>query len=185
MRMRRIAASAMAAAVVIGGTSLVAAPAAWAAIYQIDGCQSGTFTMLQDDVVVLVFEDYDDANTACDPPVQGFQSQGATIDQPIVDNDLCATVTLAASDSFVQVAGASGLRIEVAGAATVGQAVQLTCGDALPAADTPPIPDWLQQYQRAAATSTCADGWSPSWAFWANDGTGGFVCTRTVPMYGN
>jgi hypothetical protein len=98
---------------------------------------------------------------------------------------LCATVTVSASNSFVQLNGAGGLRIEVSDAATIGQAAPRICGDALPAEEAMPIPDWVQQYQRGGVDVTCTEGWSPSWAFWANKGAGGFVCTRTVPMYGS
>jgi hypothetical protein len=45
------------------------------------------------------------------------------------------------------------------------------------AADTPP-PSWYQSTQRTAADATCEAGWSPSWALWANSGSGGWVCDR-------
>lgn len=40
-------------------------------------------------------------------------------------------------------------------------------------------PDWIQQYARAESEG-CRDGWSPSWAEWPNEGTGGFVCTQVL-----
>ncbi len=57
------------------------------------------------------------------------------------------------------------------------------------AADTPII--WYQGVGRASASAPCpttsaADSaagwteWTPSWEEWANDGTGGNVCTRSI-----
>lgn len=43
----------------------------------------------------------------------------------------------------------------------------------------PRPPDWFQSYQRGAIAEDCATTWNPSWAMWANNGTGGFVCVRT------
>jgi hypothetical protein len=43
----------------------------------------------------------------------------------------------------------------------------------------PNPPDWFQSYQRGAVDEDCASTWNPSWAMWANNGTGGFVCVRT------
>jgi hypothetical protein len=39
-------------------------------------------------------------------------------------------------------------------------------------------PSWWQSTGRLTATSPCASGWSPSWARWMNEGSGGFVCNR-------
>jgi hypothetical protein len=47
-----------------------------------------------------------------------------------------------------------------------------------------PSPDWVQAYQRSSSDATCEDGWAPSWDYWANEGTGGWVCVRSVPEYG-
>jgi hypothetical protein len=44
---------------------------------------------------------------------------------------------------------------------------------------------WQQAYGRASATDSCQDGYTPSWDTWPNGGTGGFVCNRFVPEYGN
>ena len=41
-------------------------------------------------------------------------------------------------------------------------------------------PPWLQSYALSDGANGCAEGWSPSWAAWANDGTGGPVCNRVV-----
>lgn len=47
----------------------------------------------------------------------------------------------------------------------------------VPIGSAPPL--WMQSYSKPAAEQ-CADGWSPSWAQWANEGTGGPVCNRYV-----
>jgi predicted outer membrane repeat protein len=41
-------------------------------------------------------------------------------------------------------------------------------------------PPWLLAFGRAAASETCPDGTSPSWAQWPNDGTGGYTCESSV-----
>jgi len=45
---------------------------------------------------------------------------------------------------------------------------------------SPYPPDWFQSYQRGSAVEACQTTWNPSWAMWANNGTGGFVCVRTT-----
>lgn len=47
------------------------------------------------------------------------------------------------------------------------------------ATPSPPPPPWRQAFARAS-DDTCPTGWNPSWAQWPNDGTGGFVCQRTL-----
>ena len=37
---------------------------------------------------------------------------------------------------------------------------------------------WMQSTARASSDDACPDGWSPSWAQWPNDNTGGPTCTR-------
>ena len=39
---------------------------------------------------------------------------------------------------------------------------------------------WLQAYARPTSASTCLPGWSPSWAMWPNNNTGGFTCERRI-----
>ena len=39
---------------------------------------------------------------------------------------------------------------------------------------------WFQSYGREDADATCEEGWYPSWAYWPNDGAGGWVCNREV-----
>lgn len=46
-----------------------------------------------------------------------------------------------------------------------------------------PLP-WLQSYAPSEGMTGCAEGWSPSWAAWPNEGTGGPVCNRVV-LYDN
>ena len=62
-----------------------------------------------------------------------------------------------------------------------------------------PIPAWVQAYGRASADDDCPAGYNPTWAGgpgadvvaytkswqqWMNDGTGGWVCTRSIPSLG-
>jgi hypothetical protein len=46
------------------------------------------------------------------------------------------------------------------------------------------IPAWVQAYGRASADAKCQDGWDASWQEWAQDVTGGWVCTRSIPANG-
>jgi hypothetical protein len=47
-----------------------------------------------------------------------------------------------------------------------------------------PIPAWVQAYGRDGMDATCEDGWNPSWQEWAQEVTGGWVCTRSIPSLG-
>lgn len=53
-----------------------------------------------------------------------------------------------------------------------------------PSASSDPIPAWVQSYGRFGADATCEDGWSASWQAWAQEVTGGWVCTRSIPSLG-
>lgn len=53
-----------------------------------------------------------------------------------------------------------------------------------PIAAAPLIPAWVQAHGRATQTTTCIDGWNPSWQAWAQPATGGWVCTRSIPSLG-
>ena len=53
----------------------------------------------------------------------------------------------------------------------------------VPAPVVEAIPDWLLQFGRAESDG-CPTGWGKSWSEWPNGHTGGFVCTRTIPVYG-
>ncbi len=44
---------------------------------------------------------------------------------------------------------------------------------------------WQQAIGRASVTDACPEDYTPSWAMWPNNGTGGYVCNKFVPMYGN
>jgi hypothetical protein len=46
-----------------------------------------------------------------------------------------------------------------------------------------PTEYWTQGVGRASADATCDAGWAPSWDYWPNGGTGGWVCVREVPKY--
>lgn len=61
-----------------------------------------------------------------------------------------------------------------------GLTLNITMTGGVPSA----IPPWVQAYGRGGAEVGCIDGWSPSWAQWPNEGSGGFVCTRSVPSRG-
>jgi len=50
--------------------------------------------------------------------------------------------------------------------------------------ESPVIPAWVQAYGRFGPDATCDEGWGPSWQSWAEDVTGGWVCTRTIPSLG-
>jgi hypothetical protein len=47
-----------------------------------------------------------------------------------------------------------------------------------------PTPLWHQAVGRASKDAGCSDGWNPSWQEWAIASTGGWVCARAIPMYG-
>ena len=59
-------------------------------------------------------------------------------------------------------------------ATTLSAAVGTGSGDS-----AAPPPAWLQAYGRQQA-DMCRVGWDPSWAEWANNQTGGWVCERTI-----
>jgi len=49
------------------------------------------------------------------------------------------------------------------------------------AAVEPPVDNsWLQSVGRRTSADSCPDGWYSSWAWWPNDGAGGWTCERTV-----
>ena len=77
------------------------------------------------------------------------------------------TYAVAASGDTIYVGSSGGLSISFS-----------------PASATP-IPMWQQAIARASGTETCPEDYTPSWAQWPNNGTGGYVCNKFVPMYGN
>jgi len=71
--------------------------------------------------------------------------------------------------------GATQMLLSDDGAApTATNSISFTSGS------SPYPPDWFQSYQRGSAVEPCTTTWNPSWAMWANNGTGGFVCVRTT-----
>ncbi len=50
--------------------------------------------------------------------------------------------------------------------------------------DAHPIPAWVQAYGRLGEDDSCLNGWGPSWQPWAEEITGGRVCTRSIPSLG-
>ena len=50
---------------------------------------------------------------------------------------------------------------------------------------TSAIPMWQQAIGRASASAPCPDGYTGSWDTWPNNHTGGYVCNRFIPAYGN
>ena len=48
-----------------------------------------------------------------------------------------------------------------------------------------PIPNWDLAYERRGPNAPCLPNFSPSWAQWPNDGTGGYTCERTIPAFGS
>jgi len=61
-----------------------------------------------------------------------------------------------------------------------GAAPRATNSISVTSGSSPYPPDWFQGYQRGSAVEACQTTWNPSWAMWANNGTGGFVCVRTT-----
>jgi hypothetical protein len=86
-------------------------------------------------------------------------------------------VTRLSFPAGVLTAGAAGatqmLLSDDGGAPTATNTITVT------SASAPYPPDWFQSYQRGSVVENCAPTWNPSWAMWANNGTGGFVCVRT------
>ena len=94
------------------------------------------------------------------------------------------TACTAAGGTWAPMATADSDEAEKAGGHET--ATEWTCTLPLPAlAPTQtPIPMWMQAHGRTSATESCGDGWDPSWHQWMNGGTGGFVCTHTIPALG-
>lgn len=80
-----------------------------------------------------------------------------------------------------------------------GSQVPVTTVTVVSSARPAPIPDWIQAYGRSGPDEDCPSGYNPSWAGgpgsdvvayskswqqWMNAGTGGWVCTRTIPSLG-
>ena len=48
---------------------------------------------------------------------------------------------------------------------------------------TKDLTTWLQSVARPSADAACPRGYTPSWAAWPNEATGGYVCNKTVYAY--
>ena len=59
------------------------------------------------------------------------------------------------------------------------------CPDGACAADGGAIPGWVQSFARSDQATPCPEGWAASWEQWPFEGRGGFVCTRSIPAYGD
>ncbi len=46
-------------------------------------------------------------------------------------------------------------------------------------------PMWQQAIGRTTSAAACPTGYTPSWDYWPNGGTGGYVCNRFLPRYGS
>jgi hypothetical protein len=90
--------------------------------------------------------------------------------------------TSAADNSWTGVTYANGLFVAVAKNGT-GNRVMTSGTYVRSSANAVPL--WMQAVGRQTATDSCPDGYTPSWAAWPNRGTGGWVCNRFIPAYGN
>lgn len=96
-------------------------------------------------------------------------SSGATI-----TSNQTVTFTIRPGAAPAMYAAAVSLVHSGTGTTKLGRLNVLSSG-----AGAAPLP-WLQSYALSDGANGCAEGWSPSWAAWANDGTGGPVCNRVV-----
>jgi len=153
-----------------------ATPASGADVGAFNGCVDGTVAWTVGDTAVLV---YDDAEcTLFTTQWSGYIGYSSDY----IDGDLCWTFTWLDGSGTGLIEGTSGGRVAFTGSGTT-TAVPAVCGDP-GAAAAPPIPAWVQAYARAGADAPCIEGWDPSWDLWPNDGTGGFVCQRSIPSLG-
>lgn len=104
------------------------------------------------------------------PPGLTLATNGALSGNPT--NDGTYIFTVSASNS-VGTATTSAITITVTTDGSSADTVQIAS----------PRP-WLQSYGRSV-NDECKPGWQPSWAEWARDKTGGWVCNRTVYWNGS
>ena len=189
MRVRRAVAGMAAASMMLGGVALATAPAASAAEIQVPvNCVTGDLTDNSElaahpgDTLVLVGE-------ACDWPNTNpnfawlFESYPLTLDAP----HRWVVGSRTPAGTYGGPTGNDFTMYVINGSGWVCGGEAYPCGSAFflrLVVDPPPIPDWVQAYGRGSADDACIDQWHPSWNQWANDGTGGYVCTRTIPQYG-
>lgn len=173
MHFRQLAAAGAVTAVT-AALGVTGAPGASAETFNVDACQSGSYTVLDGDVVNFYW--IDGENGVC----QGLVAENVVGAEDFsVSPHYCNRIFFG-SDTFVT--GDNGFRISVGAVATLGNAIAAYACGVLP--PPPPIPEWVQAYGRASADATCEDGWGPSWQEWAQQVTGGWVCTRSIPSLG-
>jgi hypothetical protein len=187
MRLRQIVASVAAAITIAGGVSLVAAPSASAAQIGLQAdCTAAT------GMVVLPLEaSPGDVITIAASNCGWAQIDGPSIDpldyftSPVPDGSWPSPVVFVVrSDAPLgETPVGFNFGVQRAGDATA-RLWHLTIVAAAAASTDAPIPDWVQAYGRADKDASCRDGWSPSYAMWPNNGTGGWVCTREIPSLG-
>jgi hypothetical protein len=188
MKFRRVAAAVAAAAMIAGGVSLAVAPAASAitvSTLTITGSATLSWTPASSDYYLLVCAPEtvvaDDCGTVPGP--------GPNLLYLIADGDPSVTShTFAPGDMVEPYSGSSEVPLPAGDYAFVlvdfnnGVTSNVVHGTV---ADTYiPIPPWVQGYGRASAADVCLDGWTASWELWPNGGTGGWVCTRSIPSLG-
>lgn len=181
MRIRRLAASVTAVLIATGGMSAVTAPSASAADLS-DSCaffnysnyfganwvySDGSF-YAGEQISILVTSMDSGTDTA-------LQISGQTVATGIVGEAL--TFTFPAD--YLGPGTLVGVHNDANWHGT------LSCSYVgIPLAAPAPIPMWVQGYARQAATDVCLDGWVASWEMWPHGGTGGWVCTRSIPSIG-
>jgi hypothetical protein len=102
------------------------------------------------------------------------------------------------TEAFLTRADLTGAFVTCSDSGVLGTDITRTTGGALPEGwtlitgtlsvpITPcPVPImWLQSIGRTSLADRCANGYTPSWAMWPNDGAGGYVCDRFVRAYGS
>lgn len=197
MRVRRITAAITTVVMVGGAVSIASAPGVVAATYVVDGCQSGSFTLLASDSAVIAFPGYEGpgvGNPTCTPPYEGITSTNTNANSYTQDGYYCFVFSVGDlnNPASFTVSGGGGLQLtytpRAEGPSSIGIAARVAaCGGSnLPSGGSGGSnagangPSWFQSYGRADSTDVCQPGWDPSYAAWANQGAGGWVCNRTV-----
>jgi hypothetical protein len=171
------------AVLVTSGVSLGAAAAASATTWTVEPCQNGSFTVVDGDIVRFVYGPGD----ACSGTVGG----SIRISDEDIDGLNCEVWLVTPTTDFEINGPGTSLSITVAGTATLGNAVKVPW--CLPEGSGQ-LPTSVMQAVPVPTSGDCADvseagldfaadiagGWSKSWQEWANAGTGGAVCVRTL-----
>ncbi len=187
MKVRRVSAS-VAAVLMAGGVSLAAAPSAGAAqISLLADCTAASGAVVlplvasQGDVITITATNcgYAQIDGPGIVPLDYF-------DAPVPDGPWSSPVVFVVRTDAPLGETPLGFNFGVqrAGDATARLWHLTITAAQSQAADATPIPDWVQAYGRASATATCLDGWNPSYAMWPHDGTGGWVCDRSIRAIG-